>query len=105
MKKRFLPVVVVAVLSFATATSAFAGGKKKSTPAPVREGPVISSVSATSVTVTDDTGAKTFSISQFTEITVNGQRATVADLKPGMHATVALGTDATKASRITATGK
>ena len=83
---------------------AFAASKKKSTPAPVQT-PVISSVSATSVTVTEGKTSKTLGITQFTEITVNGQKATAAELKPGMNVTVALGTDPTKAARINATGK
>ena len=49
--------------------------------------------------------AKTLMITQFTEINVNGQRATAADLKPGMTVTFAVSTDATKAARINATGK
>jgi len=56
-------------------------------------------------TVAEDKNAKTLGITQFTEITVNGVKATAADLKPGMNVTVTLGTDPTKAARINATGK
>jgi hypothetical protein len=48
---------------------------------------------------------KTFTIDQFTEINVNGRKATAAELKPGMIVNVTIGTDATKASRINATAK
>jgi hypothetical protein len=52
--------------------------------------------------VTDATGTKAYTITQFTEIKVNGLKATAADLKQGMTATVTRGTDATRASRIEA---
>jgi hypothetical protein len=75
---------------------------------------VISAVTPASVTVEDRTVSnqgmvlnktnKTYLVSQFTEVTVNGQRATIADLKPGMKATVTIGTDPTKAARIVASG-
>ena len=45
---------------------------------------------------------KTFAITQFTEITVKGQRAKVTDLQPGMSVSVTLGTDPSKLSRISA---
>ena len=99
--KKYLLVLFCAVLAV---SPAFAASKKKATPAPVIT-PVISSVTATSVTVTEGKNAKTLAITQFTEITVNGQKATVAELKPGMNVTVTLGTDPTKAARINATGK
>lgn len=99
--KKYLIVLVCAVLAL---SPAFAASKKKATPAPVIT-PVISSVTATSVTVTEGKNAKTLGITQFTEITVNGQKATAAELKPGMNVTVTLGTDPTKAARINATGK
>jgi len=99
--KKYLLVLFCVVLAV---SPAFAASKKKATPAPVIT-PVISSVTATSVTVTEGKNAKTLAITQFTEITVNGQKATVAELKPGMNVTVTLGTDPTKAARINATGK
>jgi hypothetical protein len=81
------------------------GASKKKTPPPVIQTPVISSVTATSITITEGKTAKTLTITQFTEITVNGIRATATELKPGMNVTVTLGTDPTKAGRINATGK
>ena len=87
------------------ATGPAFGASKKKTPPPVVPTPVISSVTATSITIAEGKVAKTLTINQFTEITVNGQKATAAELKPGMAVTVTLGTDPTKASRINATGK
>ena len=97
----FLIAVVCALLAL---EPAFAASKKKPTPAPVQT-PTITSVTATSITVTEGKTAKTLGITQFTEITVNGQKATAAELKTGMNVTVTLGTDPTKAARINATGK
>ena len=62
----------------------------------------ISSVSPTSITIAEDKAMKTFAITQFTEVTLKGQRAKVTDLQPGMAVSVTLGTDATKVSRIAA---
>jgi hypothetical protein len=56
-------------------------------------------------TVAEGKNAKTLGITQFAEITVNGVKATAAELKPGMNVTITLRTDPTKASRINATGK
>jgi hypothetical protein len=87
-----------------TASSAFGASKKKPSPTP-SQAPTIASVTANSITVTEATTTKTLTITQFTEINVNGQRATAADLKPGMKVSVILGTDPSKASRINATSK
>ena len=43
-------------------------------------------------------------MTQFTEINVNGLRATAADLKPGMAVNVTIGMDPSQASRINASG-
>ena len=101
-KHRF--VVVAILLGMLVSDAAFGASKKKESP-PQIKAPTITSVTATSITVTDEKATKTLTINQFTEITVNGQRATAADLKPGMTVSVTLGTDASKASRIVATGK
>ena len=85
-------------------SSAFGASKKKPEPAP-HQGPTIASVTATSITIAESSSSKTLGITQFTEITVNGQKATVADLKPGMKVSVAISTDSSKASRINATSK
>ena len=90
-----------------SATRAFApafgkGRKKKVTPA--YQQPVIASVTGNAITVSDQKTTRTFTVSQFTEINLNGQRATIADLKPGMTVNVTIGTDPTRASRINAEG-
>ena len=106
MRKPYLLLFVfAALLGIVTTPPSFGGGKKKATPPPVQHSRVISSVGANTVTVTEDKAARTFTITQFTEINVNGQKATVADLKPGMTVSVTLGTDPSRASRINATGK
>jgi len=97
----FLIAIVCGLLAF---EPAYGASKKKPTPAPDHN-PVIASVTATSITITEGKTAKTLGITSFTEIMVNGQKATAAELKPGMIANVTLGTDPTKASRIVATGK
>jgi hypothetical protein len=102
MKYRFL-LPLIAMLAM-LATPAFAAAKKKPTPAPV-VGPTITAVTANTVTISEKSVARTFTINQFTEINVNGRRATVADLKPGMAASITIGTDATKLARINATSK
>src|SRR5213075_2382871 len=101
MKKRLLIIVSVLLLALAT-TPAFAGSKKKkSAPAPKYHPPVISSVTGNTVTVTEEKTTRAFTITQFTEITVNGQRATIAQLKPGMTVNVTIGVDPSQAGRIT----
>ena len=101
-KSRFL--ILFLLLGLLTTGPAFGASKKKEAP-PLIKAPTISAVTATSITVTEEKVTKTLIINQFTEITVNGQRATIADLKPGMTVSITLGTDPTKASRINATGK
>ena len=98
--------VVCALLVAVTITPAFGGGRKKNTsPAPQHHETVISSVGPNTVTVSDNKTTKTLTVTWFTEINVNGQKATIADLKPRMTVTVILGTDPTVASRISAAGK
>jgi hypothetical protein len=107
MKRSFyiLFVIISASLILAAATPAFAGSKKKkATPAAQYHPPVISSVTGNSITVSEAKTARTFTITQFTEISVNGQRGTIADLKPGMTVSVTIGVDPTRAGRINATG-
>src|SRR2546422_11068126 len=107
MKKSVFSLLAVsAVLALAQASPAFGAGKKKATKAtpPHHKEPVIASVGANSITVDEEKGTRTFMISQFTEISVNGQKATVSDLKPGMRVSVTIGMDPTHASRITAAG-
>ena len=56
------------------------------------------------ITVTQDKVTRAFTITRFSEIMVNGQKATMADLKPGMTVTVTIGVDPSQASRVVATG-
>ncbi len=102
MKKiRFAFVSVLIVLI--VASPAFGGGKKKkATPAAEYHQPIISSVKGNAITVSDAKTTRAFTITQFTEINVNGQRANAADLKPGMTVNVTIGLDPSHASRINA---
>jgi len=95
-------VVYALLLGLVLSNAAIAGSKKKQAPPQV---PTIASVTPNSVTIVEGKRARMLTITQFTEITVNGIRATAAELKAGMSVSVTLGTDATKASRINATGK
>ena len=96
--------IVISVLLVALATPAFAGSKKKKATPAQYHAPVISNVTGNTITVSEEKTTRTFIITQFTEINVNGQRAAVADLKPGMTVSVTIGVDPTRASRIVATG-
>ena len=104
MKNRLF-IVVSILLAGITITPAFGKGRKKNaTPVPAYHQPVISSVTGNAITVSEQKTMRTFTVSQFTEINVNGQRATIADLKPGMTVNVTIGMDPSYASRIVATG-
>ena len=105
MKLRQL-LLVVLCLGMLFSNSAFGGSKKsKPTPPPIIQSPTITAVTANSVSIKEEKTTKTLAIDQFTEINVNGRRATAAELKPGMMVNVTLGTDPSKASRINATAK
>lgn len=97
---------MVFILAIALATApAFAGGRKrKASPAPKYQTPVISSVTGNSITVTQDKVTRAYTITRFSEVMVNGQKAAVADLKPGMTVSVTIGVDPSQASRVVATG-
>ena len=56
------------------------------------QSPTIAAVTADSITLKEAQVTKTLTITQFTEINVNGRKATVAELKPGMIANVTIGT-------------
>jgi hypothetical protein len=66
----------------------FALAKKH--PAARRHQTLISSISPTSLTIQEDSGPKTFAITPYTEVVVNEQKATVAQLKRGMRVSVTL---------------
>ena len=90
--------------------------KRGPTPIPTHPETVISAVNASSITVAvqvvrdadgevlKKTSSKILLVTPFTEISVNGQRATVAQLRPGMKVSVTMSTDPTKAARIIANG-
>ncbi len=106
MKIHLSAVLSVILLSAVLSSPAFAarhGFTKhtKATPTPHHE-TVVTSVTPTSVVITEDKAARTFTINQFTEVTLNGQKATITDLKPGMKVSVTLGADPTQLSRIAA---
>src|SRR6266704_864111 len=104
MNKRLFVVVAVLLAVIAIGPAFGKSRKKKATPSPAYHQPVISSLTGNTITVSDEKTTRTFTVSQFTEINVNGQRATIADLKPGMTVNVTMGTDPTHASRINAEG-
>ena len=102
MRNRLLIVVwiLLAAISFAPAFGK--GSKKKATQA--YQQPVIASVTGNAITVSEQKTAQTFTVTQFTEISMNGQRANIADLKPGMTVNVTIDVDPSRAARINATG-
>ena len=101
MKNLALRLCVLCAL-FGLVAVAPALAKDKKPKEPQHHTTVISSVSADSITIAEDKVMRTFAITQFTEITVKGQRAKLADLQPGMAVSVTLGTDPTKLSRVSA---
>jgi hypothetical protein len=98
--------VAISVLNAATA--------RYKSPPPTHQQTIISSVTANSVTVATQTlsdkgkvlneKSRTFVITKFTEINVNGQKATATDLKPKMKVTVTVGMDPSQAARVVANG-
>jgi hypothetical protein len=102
MLSRLTVVVWILVAAMGIAPAFGKGSKKKATTAP--QPPVISNVTGNAITVTQQKTARTFMVTQFTEITVNGQRASIGDLKPGMTVNVTIGVDPSQAARIIATG-
>ena len=103
--------ILTALLLSGTALAGSRGGggsdfttKPKKGRPPQHHETTIASATATSLTIKEDKTQRTFAISPFTEITVNGQKAGAADLKPGMFVSVTM-TDATRLSRIAATTK
>ena len=104
MRTRLLFVVWILLAAIAIAPAFGKGRKKKPPPVPAYHQPAISSVTGNAITVSDKNTTRTLTITQFTEISVNGQRASIADLKPGMTVSITLGTDPSRAARINATG-
>ena len=104
MKKRLFVIVSILVVALASAPVFAESKKKKASPTPKYQPPVISSVTENTVTVTQEKLTRAFMITRFSEVTVNGQRATIADLKPGMTVSVTIGVDPSQARRGVATG-
>lgn len=115
MKTPFLIGLVIVLCGlFVGSPVSEASGTKHKTPSPTHQQTIVSTVTADAVTVTTQTlsdkgkvmdeKSRTFVITKFTEITVNGQKGTVADLKPGMTINVTIGTDPARAGRIDASG-
>jgi len=97
---RFLVSTGFVILAFTVvdAPELFAGPRN---PPARRHQTLISHVSPTSITIQQDNGPKTFVITNFTEVVIDGQRATVTDLHRGMRVSVDLD-DPVHAHRVTA---
>jgi hypothetical protein len=104
MNNRLFVLISVFLAVIAIGPAFGKGRKKKATPASAYHQPVIAAVGMNAITVSDNKATRTFTVSQFTEITVNGQRGAIADLKPGMTVNVTIGTDPTQAARINVEG-
>lgn len=104
---RSLLAAVLLLLLFAAPAEA-RGSRKKGAraepPKPQYEALTGVDQAAGTVTITMVNGVnhtpRTFRVTPFTEIEVNGQRGTFADLRPGMMATHGLGTDPAVLSRL-----
>ena len=77
-------------------------GNKDAKSAPEPQRTTISLISGSSITISTGKETKTYTINQETEIQLKGNRATVADLKPGMRVSVTPGVDAALAGVILA---
>jgi len=108
-------VVLVCGLTVFTPAASKAAGMKWRTPIPTHPETLITAVNGASLTITAqvirDTDGKvlqktinTYVVTPSTEITLNGQRATIVQLRPGMKVSVTMSTDPTKAARIVANG-
>jgi len=106
MSRSFLLLIASVMLSVLVSAPVDAFEKKKKAKKevePVMN--VISAVGGNTIDVTTGASTKTLKISQFTEVKVNGQKASAADLKQGMTVSeVILGADPSVASRINAAG-
>jgi len=119
MKSRLLRHVLAALLFSCAGLSSYAGAP----PQRATSIPVVVSVAADSITVrngifaglkvTDSAtneaksqiaNVKTFKVDKRTEITLNGMRATLSEIRAGMQAQVTQGMDPTVAARISAKG-
>jgi hypothetical protein len=98
-KVSFRMFLALTILAVVVAGPARAAGKKKPAPEPVR--PFISAVNVGSVTVTTGATTKTLALKSNSEVLINGQKASPADLKTGMIVNnLGVGTDPAVVSRI-----
>ena len=105
MKRFIVPVVFTCTLiQMFGPDPGFAAGRKKKVSSAEQHEPVISNITANSITVTNQKETRTFIVTPFIEINVNGQKGTIADLKSGMKVNVTIGVDPTRAGRIVASG-
>ena len=100
--KRPLLCALALALTLLPAPLGFARGPRAKPRAIEHHDTVISSISADSISIDENKTPKTFKITQFTEVTLHGQRAKVDDLKPGMAVSVTVGIDPMSAARIAA---
>jgi hypothetical protein len=117
MRKSMSLLTAACLVSAGIATALEAAGMKGThpTPTPSHLETIIESVTANSITVTTqtlagngktvlDSSSKAYAITKFTEIIINGQRATAADLRPKMKVNVTIGMDRSQAAKINANG-
>ncbi len=97
-------ILVTATLAIATSGVAVAKGAPKTKPksTPAEHHTTIGAVSATSITIKEATQSKTFTITKFTEVTLNAQPSKVENLKPGMRVSITASGDPSVAARIAA---
>ena len=95
----------VACLALLFAVPVFAADKKKKKKEPEPTVNVITAVNPDSVDLAMGTATKSVKVTQFTEIRVNGQKGSFADLRPGMIVSdLGLGADPSVASRLNVSG-
>ena len=100
---RLAAILLIAVLLGVVPANGADKKKKKEAPEPVIS--TIAAVNGNMVDITTGTATKTLKVSQFTEVRVNGQKGSAADVKPGMTVSeVVLGADPSVASRINVAG-
>ena len=92
----------IAMLVFDAAPAIAKPVKFKPKPREVARPTVIDSVTPQSITILSENARKAYAITQFTDIKLNGRRASATDLKAGMAVSVTIGLDPTTASRIDA---
>ena len=118
MKKKYIALATLLALTIPHSSSClWAGGGRTSfkvAPAPSHQEIFITNVTADAITVEtrtvsakgkiEEKQGRSFGVTKFTEIIVNGRKGTIADLKRGMRVHVTAGTDRTFAARIDANG-